>query len=225
MIEITHLETYGWQPAIRHMRNPMNSWGKSDSIFYIYDCGGITGNIMDDNIYFDGKTDMYLGENDLDLMTRLIKAGPEHRKFLREIAIWCDITAPLYWWKQFDTYNVGVTKNSCSTMHKIHAKEFDISDFSVEHLYEKNLALYNTYLIPNLNYYRERYLETKDKDDWWQLIQLLPDTYIQTRGVTMNYEVIRKMYHERKNHKLDEWVYFCNFMEENLPHSELIAEG
>ena len=209
MVEIKHLDTYGWQHAIRHMRNPMNSWDKSDSdVDYYGDCcGGV----------------FVLGENDRDLATRLIKAGPEHRKFLREIAIWCDITAPLYWWKQFDTYNVGVTKNSCSTMHKIHAKEFEISDFSVEHLYEKNLALYNTYLIPNMNYYRERYLETKDKDDWWQLIQLLPDTYIQTRGVMMNYEVVRKMYHERKNHKLDEWVYFCNFMAEHLPYSELIT--
>lgn len=223
MIKIEYLDTYGWQHAIRHMRNPMNSWDKSDSIFHNLDTGGFSWTIYNDETFFDGKTDMYLGENDLDLMTRLIKAGPEHRKFLREIAIWCDITAPLYWWKQFDTYNVGVTKNSCSTMHKIHAKEFEISDFSVEHLYEKNLAIYSTYTIPNLNYYRERYLETKDKDDWWQLIQLLPDAYIQTRGVMMNYEVVRKMYHERKNHKLDEWVYFCNFMEETLPHSELIT--
>lgn len=207
MIKIENTDVHGWEAAIRGMRNPLNSWEKSDTAFYSYPEEGVAHKI---------------GPNDLDLMKRLCNAGTDHRKFMRMIVVWVDIAAPLYWWKQFDTYKVGPVRDSCSTMHKIHAKEFEISDFSVDRLCQKNINLYEAYIIPNLNYYRNRYLETKSEDDWYQLIQLLPDSYIQLSTVMLNYEVLINMYHARKNHKLTEWHDFCDWIE-SLPYSELIT--
>lgn len=207
MIKIENTDVHGWEAAIRGMRNPLNSWEKSDTAFYSYPEEGVAHKI---------------GPNDLDLMKRLCNAGTDHRKFMRMIVVWVDIAAPLYWWKQFDTYKVGPVRDSCSTMHKIHAKEFEISDFSVDRLCQKNINLYEAYIIPNLNYYRNRYLETKNEDDWYQLIQLLPDSYIQLSTVMLNYEVLINMYHARKNHKLTEWHDFCDWIE-SLPYSELIT--
>lgn len=201
VIEIAYTKTYGWEAAIRGMRNPKNSWDKSDSIY------GVMG--------YD------LGENDLKLMETLGAAGTDHGKYLRMIAVTCDITAPLYWWKEFDTYKVGTVANSCSTMHKIHAKEFTIEDFSTEHLSSLSVyALRN--LIDVMNYERKNYIACKDKDCWWQMIQLLPTSYNQKRTVQLNYAVLKNMYHSRKNHKLDEWREFCKWAE-TLPYSQLIT--
>ena len=215
MIEIKRTEVYGWESAIHGMRNPMNSWDKSDSCFW----------------YQNMADRMNIGPNDLKLMKNLIKAGTDHSKFMRMIVVTCDITAPLYWWKEFDTYKVGTVRDSCSTMHKIAAKEFELDDFSHEHLYDDkdNPTYYKCpfevleRLCICLNYYRERYLRTKDKKDWWQIIQLLPSGYNQKATVQMNYQVLRNMYHSRKNHKLDEWREFCNWTK-SLPYSELITE-
>lgn len=226
MIKIENTETFGWEAAIRGMRNPLNSWDKSDS-YPAVDCGKCgkierEGTCKKEDRDCTGFECYEIGPNDLGRMKNLCNAGADHRKFMRMIVVWADITAPLYWWKQFDTYKVGTVRNSCSTMHKIHAKEFDISDFSVDRLYDKNINLYEAYLIPNLNYYRNRYSETKNPDDWYQLIQLLPDTYIQKATVMLNYEVLLNMHHSRKNHKLDEWHDFCDWIE-SLPYSELIT--
>lgn len=212
MIKIENTEVVGWEAAIRGMRNPLNSWEKSDSIkcYANANCPGICKNNV---------SGICIGPNDLDLMKRLRNAGTDHRKFMRMITIYVDITAPLYWWKEFDTYKVGTVANSCSTMHKIHAKEFTLEDFSHEHLYLPLQDLRPT--IDLLNTYRERYLETKDKSDWWQLIQLLPSSYNQRRTVMLNYEVLANIYKSRRNHKLDEWHVFCEWIE-NLPYSELI---
>ena len=202
MIKIENVDVFGWKAAIRGMRNPMNSWEKSDTLF-------------------DG--DMFcMGDNDLNLMKRLAKAGSDHGKFLRTINVTADIVAPLYWWKEFDTYKVGTVANSCSTMHKIHAKEFVLDDFSHEHLYAPLQDLMPTIYL--LNMYRERYLESKDKNWWWQMIQLLPASYNQRRTVQLNYEVLRNMYHARKNHKLDEWIEFCKWVE-TLPYFGEIVLG
>lgn len=203
--ENTNTSVYGWEAAIRGMRNPLNSWDKSDSIL--------------DHI---GLAE--LGKNDLQLMKQLIKAGTDHSKFMRMITVTCDITAPLYWWKEFDTYKVGTVRNSCSTMHKIHSKEFTIDDFSHEHL---DLAYKTTFelIISALNRAREVYLETNDKKYWWQLIQLLPSSYNQRATVQLNYAVLRNMYHSRKNHKLDEWSQGFTKWVESLPYSELITMG
>jgi hypothetical protein len=170
----------------------------------------------------------WIGENDLDLAQRLVRAGSDHRKFMRQIFVSMDITAPLYWWKEFDTYKVGTTANSCSTMHKIHAKEFTLDDFSHEHLFQDDEMQTNTdvleFVIDALNFAREDYLKTKDKRYWWQLIQLLPSSFNQLRTVTMNYENLLNMYHARKNHKLDEWREFCKVIE-TLPYAkELICD-
>ena len=212
MIKIENTEVVGWEAAIRGMRNPLNSWEKSDSIkcYANANCPGICKNNV---------SGICIGSNDLDLMKRLRNAGTDHRKFMRMITVYVDITAPLYWWKEFDTYKVGTVANSCSTMHKIHAKEFTLEDFSYEHLYLPLQDLRPT--IDLLNTYRERYLETKDKSDWWQLIQLLPSSYNQRRTVMLNYEVLANIYKSRRNHKLDEWHVFCEWIE-NLPYSELI---
>lgn len=212
MIKIENTEVVGWEAAIRGMRNPLNSWGKSDSVkcYVNANCPGICKNNV---------SGICIGPNDLDLMKRLRNAGTDHRKFMRMITVYVDITAPLYWWKEFDTYKVGTVANSCSTMHKIHAKEFTLDDFSHEHLYLPLQDLRPT--IDLLNTYRERYLETKDKSDWWQLIQLLPSSYNQRRTVMLNYEVLANIYKSRRNHKLDEWHVFCEWIE-NLPYSELI---
>ena len=218
MIKIEKIDVYGWDTAIRGMRNPLNSWDKSDSGYFPVQeppCNDISIKYV-------------VGDNDLALMKKLIKAGSDHRKFMRFITVSLDITAPLYWWKEFDTYKVGTVANSCSTMHKIHAKEFTLDDFSHEHLhstlgesYEAMDCLVNT--VECLNKYRERYLYAKDKYWWWQMIQLLPTSYNQKRTVILNYEVLRNIHHARKNHKLDEWRDFCEWIE-TLPHHELITE-
>lgn len=231
MINIENVEVYGWEAAIRGMRNPMNSWDKSDSVFSVFDT------VSDDVSKYEWVDAIIgIGHNDFDLMTRLSNAGTEHRKFMRMINVTMDISAPLYWWKEFDTYKVGTVANSCSTMHKIHAKEFTMDDFSYEHLIEPAQdELAN--VIQALNEYREWYLKydhmkeedkvhfydgiTCKKDLWWQLIQLLPSSYNQKRTVQLNYEVLAGMYRQRKDHKLDEWHAFCDTIE-MFPCSELI---
>lgn len=229
-----------WKAIIMGMRNPMNGWGRSDSEQKFKSIHDLTGG------YFE------IGPNDQDLMMRLVKGGPVHAKYRRMITVYATITAPLYWWKEMDTYQVGVVKNSCSTMHKIHAKEFTLEDFSHEHLFgpddmlkydersditkDNALAAVNVdgnwcYFTPKgyvqmtcniLNHYREKYLETKDKKYWWQMIQLLPSSYNQKRTVMLNYEVLANIYKYRKDHKLDEWRTFCKWIKE-LPYSELIT--
>ena len=206
MIKITNTEVVGWEPAIRGMRNPMNSWDKSDTAFWSYPEEGVTHK---------------LGENDADLMRRLCNGGPVHAKFRRMIAVYVDIEAPLYWWKEYDTYKVGTVANSCSTMHKIHAKEFTLDDFSHEHLYDWSMNLLEK-IISGLNCYRQKFLDTKDKDSWWQMIQLLPTSYNQKRTLMLNYEVLVNIYHSRKHHKLDEWHRVCEWIE-SLPYSWLIT--
>lgn len=263
MLKIENTETVGWEAAIRGMRNPMNSWDKSDSVFvedgeYHDICGNsgpYNGTVTDTETFFE------IGEKDFDLMTRLRNAGTDHRKFMRMIAVYLDITAPLYWWKEFDTYKVGTVANSCSTMHKIAAKEFTLNDFSCEHLIDYYQYYCNEVegpvisdapdiscgglqlldlTINVLNYYRKEYNVASDKLKrtdlteaerkhvlaqqklyWWQMIQLLPSSYNQRRTVMLNYEVLANIYKSRRNHKLDEWHTFCDWIEE-LPYSELI---
>ena len=223
MLKIENVDVMGWEAAIRGMRNPMNSWEKSDSHWsHFYDSPKAVMNI-DENAFL-------LGENDLDLMKRLCNAGTDHRKFMRMITVYLDVTAPLYWWKEFDTYKVGTVANSCSTMHKIADKEFTLDDFSCEHL-ERRASLTLKKVIDDLNYYREYYIlftkqnvvgfYTKAKEIWWQMIQLLPSSYNQRRTIMLNYEVLTNIYKSRRNHKLDEWHTFCDWIEE-LPCSELI---
>ena len=211
MIKIENTSIYGWESAIRGMRNPMNSWEKSDSII--------------DHIGL-----VEIGENDLKLMQQLVKAGTDHSKFMRMITVTVDITAPLYWWKEFDTYKVGTVRNSCSTMHKIQEKEFTFDDFSHEHLLDDSFDIYapmnvlDTTIVA-LNFHREQFNKTKEKTHWYQMIQLLPSSYNQRATVQLNYAVLRNMYHSRKNHKLDEWREgFCKWVK-SLPYSELITEG
>ena len=211
MLKVENIEVYGWEAAIRGMRNPLNSWSKSDSHLCYEGCPMVDFEDEPGIGCNDGEYGYCIGANDLDLMKRLYNGGTEHRKYLRMITVTMDITAPLYWWKEFDTYKVGTVANSCSTMHKIHAKEFDFDDFSYEHLYTGydcedlgSLELLNI-IITTLNKYRERYLNTKDKGDWWQMIQLLPSSYNQRRTVQMSYENIMAMIKQRENHKLDEW--------------------
>lgn len=209
MIQIENTEVMGWKAAIRGMRNPKNSWGNSDSIVSL---------------------DQYpwIGKNDYKLAKRLADAGPVHGKYLRMITVYADITAPLYWWKEYDTYKVGTVANSCSTMHRIHTKEFTLDDFSHEHLLSETftfhiipmVALHG--IIACLNQNRKLYLETKDKKYWWQMIQLLPSSYNQRRTVMLNYAVLADMYQSRKDHKLDEWHTFCHWVE-SLPYCELIT--
>ena len=214
MIKIENVEVIGWEAAIRGMRNPMNSWDKSDSVYGTY-WGKIDNHECIDN---DG---FVIGVNDLDLMTRLRNAGTDHRKFMRMITVYLDITAPLYWWKEFDTYKVGTVANSCSTMHKIAAKEFTLEDFSCEHLgYQSTRVLKD--VIKVMNDFREEFLKDHEKDNWWQMIQLLPSSYNQRRTVMLNYEVLANIYKSRCNHKLDEWREFCKWIE-SLPYSELIT--
>lgn len=249
MLKIENTEVIGWEHAIRGMRNPKNSWVKSDSGV----CATHGPAHCADCVYTDCHADdveigtkYILGPNDLNLMTTLRNAGTDHRKFMRMITVYLDITAPLYWWKEFDTYKVGTVANSCSTMHKIADKEFTLADFSCEHLdrepYHRNwiesvivdediTSPHKVWMTPfdvlrctieMLNAYRESYLETKDKQDWWQMIQLLPSSYNQKRTVMLNYEVLANMYKSRRNHKLDEWHTFCDWIE-SLPYSELIT--
>lgn len=203
--------------VIEGMRNPMNSWDNSDSdITRVCTEGGKL-------ILANSINNFSLGDADHNLMQRLAKAGTDHRKFMRMMPVYVRITAPLYWWKEFDTYKVGTVANSCSTMHKIQEKEFTLDDFSHEHLSEGsygNIELFKS-IITCLNVARDWFIKTKDKEFWWQMIQLLPSSYNQTRNVMLNYEVLSNMYHSRKNHKLDEWREFCKWIEE-LPYSELI---
>lgn len=223
MIKIDGTDTYGWEAAVRGMRNPMNSWNKSDSHYCWepqYPGGGCFGCEL--NSDHNCRVDKYVvGAADLDLMKRLIKSGTDHSKFLRMIGVTCDLTAPLYWWKEYDTYKVGTVANSCSTMHKIHAKKFEREDFSTDHLIPRMKEVLDV-TIANLNACRGNYLETNDKKWWWQMIQLLPTSYNQKRTVQLNYAVLRNIYHSRKNHKLDEWHTFCRWIE-GLPYSELIT--
>ena len=218
MIKIEKTGVCGWGAAIRGMRNPMNSHDKSDTVFGLGE---------------DYYTDMCIGSNDLSLMKKLCKAGTDHRKFMRMITVYVDVTAPLYWWKEYDTYKVGTVANSCSTMHKIHEKEFTLEDFSYEHLfneYERHTRDDCDYLltlemvIDQLNDARQEFLKTKDKKYWWQMIQLLPSSYNQKRTVMLNYEVLANIYKSRKAHKLDEWRELCRWIE-GLPYSELITGG
>lgn len=207
MIKIENVDVYGWEAAIRGARNPMNSWNLSDS--------------WQSDFTQDGKDGYVIGQNDYKLLKNLCKAGKDHRKWMRMVTVTMDITAPLYWWKEFDTYKVGTVANSCSTMHKIHAKEFELDDFSHEHLedYPKWLL---SQVILEINKNRDDFNKTKDKDYWWQMIQLLPSSYNQKRTVQLNYEVLNTMYHARKNHKLDEWHTLCDEIEK-LPYSEFIT--
>ena len=219
MLKIEHTEVVGWRAAIRGMRNPKNSWEKSDSQTCVNCNGCLPG--QECERYKNGT---FIGTKDLDLMTRLRNAGTDHRKFMRMITVYFDITAPLYFWKEFDTYKVGTVANSCSTMHKIAAKEFTLEDFSCEHLQNSWLAhLKET--IRLLNEARDAYnwCNTDAKKEWWwQMIQLLPSSYNQKRTVMLNYEVLANMYKSRRNHKLDEWHTFCDWIE-SLPYSELIT--
>ena len=230
MLKIENTEVMGLEAAVRGMRNPMNSWEKSDSLFYDED-GNLCRMGQGKNLSLDE-----IGDSDYKLMIKLRNAGTDHRKFMRMITVYLDITAPLHWWKEFDTYKVGTVANSCSTMHKIHEKEFTFDDFSHEKLInsacmeiqEQHIrispiqALATT--IECLNSYRDLYLQTEDKKYWWQMIQLLPSSYNQKRTVMLNYEVLANIYKSRKNHKLDEWHTFCDWIE-SLPYSELITGG
>lgn len=212
MIKVENIEVSDMLPVIRGCRNPMNSWDKIDS-------------------YYDIDKTIHIGPNDYGLMKKLILAGSEHRKFLRQIFVIMDITAPLYWWKECDQYRIGVTTNSCSTMHRIHSRPLTIDDFSHEHLclYDHDGEICRDFLgtledlVDELNVARDLYLETGDKKWWWQMIQLLPSSYNQKRTISMNYEVLLTMYKQRKNHKLDEWREFCEIIKEQLPYSEFIT--
>lgn len=247
MLKIENTEVIGWEAAIRGMRNPKNSWEKSDSF-----CKPSTENCCGCHNYDECAYNFELtgkpyqgtiGPKDLDLMTRLRNAGTDHRKFMRMITVYLDITAPLYWWKEFDTYKVGTVANSCSTMHKIADKEFTRDDFSCEHILESKDVNHPDNSCCNwnwegceiiapidileetinmLNKARKMFLETKDKKYWWQLIQLLPSSYNQHRTIMLNYEVLANIYKSRRNHKLDEWHTFCDWIE-TLPYSELIT--
>lgn len=249
MLKIENTEVMGWEHAIRGMRNPKNSWEKSDSGWssnwpYTIDPSA-KGHIFVDSDT-EGYFELAIGPNDQNLMMTLRNAGTDHRKFMRMITVYLDITAPLYWWKEFDTYKVGTVANSCSTMHKIADKEFTLDDFSHEHLNfkdhhrdwitsavvdEDETSLHKVWATPldilkftieMLNSYRIAYLESNDKDDWWQMIQLLPSSYNQKRTVMLNYEVLANIYKSRRHHKLDEWHTLCNWIEV-LPYSELIT--
>ena len=249
MLKIENTEVMGWEAAIRGMRNPMNSWHRGDTEFH----GGVVRFDTCNERWEDNGYIMSLGSNDLDLMTRLRNAGTDHRKFMRMITVYLDITAPLYWQKEFDTYKVGTVANSCSTMHKIAAKEFTLEDFSHEHLLhlDETTDLSHTDIpliglkysdedgdilgsllkdsvdvmnltIDMLNKCRKKFLETNNKDYWWQMIQLLPSSYNQRRTIMLNYEVLANIYKSRRNHKLDEWHTLCDWIE-GLPYSELIT--
>ena len=199
MIKIENIDVYGFEAAIRGARNPMNSWDRMDSC------------------YNNGEFE--IGENDYKLLKNLTIAGPEHRKWNRMVTVTMDITAPLYFLKEWDTYKVGTVANSCSTMHRIQAKKFEMSDFSVEHL--RSLRVMHE-VIDELNFYRDKFNKDKKKEDWWEMIQLLPSSYNQKRTVHLNYEVLGTIYHQRRHHKLDEWVEFCDTIK-TLPYSEFIT--
>lgn len=248
MIKIENVSTVGFEPAVRGMRNPMNSWERSDSGWckggsrFEDCCMEIHGSCprRDGDVFME---DVFcIGKNDFDLMQRLAKAGTDHRKYMRMIVVYADVTAPLYWWKEFDTYKIGTVANSCSTMHKIHAREFVLDDFSHEQLlvetkkgaveiedqFSEGTGYYVTpfrvlaLIVCCLNKYRDLYLQTSDKTWWKQMIQMLPSSYNQRRTIMLNYEVLANIYHARKNHKLDEWRQFCQWIE-SLPYSTIIT--
>lgn len=208
MIKIENADTYGWEAAIRGMRNPMNSWDKSDSRWE-------SSNIGEQHYIF--------GPNDTALMLKLCNAGTDHRKFMRMIHVSADVTAPLYWWKEYDTYKVGTVANSCSTMHKLGSKKFELDDFSHDYLDSTGEKILK-YWIDDLNDLRYSYISTKDKKDWYQMIQLLPSSYNQRRTIDLNYEVLTNIYHARLNHKLNEWHEFCDWIK-SLPMSDLILQA
>ena len=205
MIQLERTSVFNLENAMRGARNPMNSWNRMDS-------------------YYDENHEYVLGPNDLSLATKLRKAGSDHRKFIRQIMVSVDITAPLYWWKEYDTYKVATVANSTSTMHKIHAKPFELDDFSHDHLSENGLKVLNL-IIANLEEIRLRYIESKNREDWYDMIQLLPSSYNQMRTCTLNYETLVNIYYARRNHKLEEWHRFCDWIG-NLPYAKelIIAE-
>ena len=223
MIKIDRTEVFGWEHAIRGCRNALESWNKSDSFWECVDYDSLN----EKDIY-----EYEIGPNDLNLMKRLRNAGTDHRKYMRMLVVYCDILAPLYWWKEFDTYKVGTVANSCSTMHCIHKHAFSNDDFSCEQLLDEPIVDPDGRLVSSqaslnltidiLNIYRKKFIDTKDKKYWWQMIQLLPSSYNQKRTVMLNYEVLANMYKSRKDHKLDEWREFCDWIRE-LPYSELIT--
>lgn len=220
MLTIDKVSVYGFEESVRGMRNPMNSWDKSDSGYS--NIPRIDATIGETELHVESADYVYfLGYNDSTLMNKLVKAGPSHRKFMRMIVVYMDICAPLYWWKEFDTYKVGTVSNSCSTMHKITAKVFEREDFSTDMLTDFD-CLDN--IIASLNKNRDLYLKTMDKKYWWQIIQTLPSSYNQKRTVMLSYEALHKMYNERKSHKLYEWISFCKKIRE-LPNSWLITGG
>ena len=210
MIEITNDVVFGFEPALRGMRNPFNSWDKGDSSFLAIYCSGIT------------EPELEIGERDYELATKLIKAGSDHGKFLRMIQVWVQIKAPLYWWKEFDTYKIGTTANSCSTMHTLHKRDLTLEDFSLDGASEDAQTVLK-HTLTMLNCYRREFVETKSVDAWRALIQLLPSGFMQIRTVNLNYAVLRNIYHARKGHKLSEWETFRKWCE-NLPYSEFITE-
>lgn len=223
MLKIENVEIHGWEPAIRGMRNPKNSWAKSDS--------GLGCRSEQEGTFLCCKCSSgcwnpsyVLGENDLHLAETLASAGTDHRKFLRMIAVYLDVIAPLYWWKEYDTYKVGTVANSCSTMHKIAEKEFTLEDFSHEHLEPDAISVLED-VIHTMNVHRQWFNEgsfASSKNDWWQMIQLLPSSYNQRRTLMLNYEVLANIYPARRHHKLDEWHTFCDWIE-TLPYSQLIT--
>lgn len=228
MIKLENTDVYGWEAAIRGMRNPMNSWDQSDSDFDFPDCYSCPH--VDSDISCELMNCVVLGENDLKLMKNLSKAGNDHGKFLRMINVTVDITAPLYWWKEYDTYKVGTVANSCSTMHKIHAKEFTMDDFSHEHLTPAAEGTLSS-VVERLNFARKEFMKGRKESDfgmpsakeyWWDMIQLLPSSYNQKRTVQLNYQVLKTMYFARRNHKLDEWHDFCAWCE-SLPYFKEIC--
>lgn len=238
MIKIEKTDIHGWEAAIRGARNSFNSWDKSDSAAcYFCRDNNMNPGFCDDGLYDktivlsnpDGSC-FEIGPNDQKLMKKLAKAGPSHAKYRRFITVTMDVTGPLYWWKEMDTYKVGTVANSCSTMHKIHAKKFTLEDFSCEHLISDEPIPTRVYsakdmmeaTVANLNLFRRLYLDTKDKKYWWQMIQLLPSSYNQKRTLLVNYEVLANIYHQRKGHKLDEWQTFCEWIK-GLPMSEIIT--
>lgn len=218
MLKIEKIDIHGWEAAIRGARNSFNSWDKSDS-YENYNVKYEEDNLG--QIVEIHEPHYRVGAADLDLMKKLAKAGASHAKYRRFITVTMDVTGPLYWWKEMDTYKVGTVGNSCSTMHKIADKEFELEDFSIEHLYPGTLPTFKA-VLAELNCHRYGYLHTKDKEDWWQMIQLLPSSYNQKRTLLVNYEVLANIYHQRKGHKLDEWRTFCEWIE-GLPMSEIIT--
>ena len=214
MIRIENTDVYGFEAAIRGMRNSWDSWEKSDS-YYTY--------IEDEHTLQRAPFEFFVGDSDLALMKKLVSAGTDHSKFMRMINVTCDITAPMYWWAEYDTYKVGTVRNSCSKMHTITNKEFELDDFSHDHL-DTWGTNWLEQIIEVLNVGLGSYLHSHDKDGWWQIIQLLPSSYNQRATVQLNYAVLHNMYHARKNHKLDEWHDFCRWIE-SLPYSELITGG